>query len=75
MTDIPEGFWPFEFDTGMGVITLPDRRCTECIAYDSYMRCTACIYKQILIKHALIEDCKRQKELMDYVKEHPESVQ
>lgn len=51
----PEGFVPYKFDTGMGILTLPDRRCTMCIASNQYMACTLCAYKETLWPNAIAE--------------------
>lgn len=75
MTDAPEGFKPFEFDTGMGILRLPDRKCVLCLSNGTYWACTRCTYKEILNEHLVWEANKMNKELIDYIKEHPESVQ
>ena len=65
----PEGFVPFEFDTGMGKIMLPDRRCVMCIAMGQYMQCTACTYQECIKAHAAVEAQKYMDEMNRLINE------
>lgn len=72
--DAPEGFVPFEFVTPFGTLMLPDRRCTSCIFSETYWACTACVYREGMREAARIEVDRRERELQEYIKEHPEAV-
>ena len=52
-----------KFETGYGEIDLPKFHCIFCIYRNEYMGCTACEFKETLIKNAAVIVNKMNEEL------------
>ena len=70
-----EYFVPFDLETPFGKLTLPDRRCLNCLWTWGFFSCTMCCFTQS-IKHAAKGPLDEyQEELQRYVEVHPEEVE